>query len=1014
MMDWMRCHAAQVASAMLLRLAAIALVGFPAGTAWSDALPTAPILQVETGNHTATIRDIKAREDGAVVATVSDDKTLRLWDAASGELLETVRTPIGPDEEGVLNAVEYWPGESHIIASGFTGGRYFADAKGQSQNLMYFVRFASGLDDIDRVPTGGIVNAIDTFRPDPSAKTTRLASAHSRNPAGVKVVSERMQSVFTDDLGAATNWVEFARDGRLAAAAENGIVRIYASDFSAMREWRAPDGRPAQVRFSPSGAQVAVSYSNRPRVDILDAGTLRLAASLSGKVEGTATLFFSAVTWRQGIRGAELWASGGIVDQNRDIVIRRWATVDKPENFDDIPVSRDAVTRLETMPDGDVLFATGDPAWGRVGGDSGRLLFRVSSPKADFRRLYENVFRASADGAVVDFTFRTDEGSGVLRFDAKSFTLASAPQEASGFGGPRTPQGLSGWRDDRDMELDGRLVQLSSRRDIARSATELSDGRFIVGSDYALSLYAADGTPLREAVVLSTASAVLVTPNGNRLLVAHRDGSIRWYSLVAGQELEEIAALFVHADGRRWILWSPDGHFSHSIGGGQELAGYVQNRGRAKVAKWIDFAQLYKRFYDIDLMRYRVGLVQPVNTLRPDTLPPVEDTIASAPSVRLVRFCAVTDAGDDSACYPADQLRRGLSRKKSDNRPAAAVSVLPEGHDRVRLVFEITPGSDQVTRYDVFLNDRTTGQAVRGLSRRKAAAPEKETVEVQTEERVVVVTPGLNRLYVRAYSESGIFGKSQELTLKVPEPEVIAPPTLYVIAVGIDVYKGDIQDLSFARRDAMAVSQRISQSPASKYEEVVVVSRFDDEATAGGVESAFASVSERITPVDTVVVYIAGHGMLVQDAGYHFITHDVGGVDSVPQQAIGQDRLVELLSTLLGANTMVFLDTCHSGALPTDTPGEIGNDTGYFILAASSDTQEALDGYNGKNGVFAHAVLTALDADMESGRTATALGLASGVPTRVEELARSVGYAQSAEFKTGSRSLKDFPLAKSK
>ena len=999
---------------MLLRLAVIAVVGLPAGAAWSDGLPTAPILQVETGNHTAPIRDIKVRDDGAVVATVSDDKTMRLWDSASGELLETVRTPIGPDEEGVLNTVEYWPGESHIIASGFTGGRYFADAKGQSQNLMYFVRFASGLDDIDRVPTGGIVNAIDTYRPDPSAKTTRLASAHSRNPTGLNVVSERMQTVFTDDLGAATNWVEFASAGRLAAAAENGVVRIYASDFATMREWRAPDGRPTQVRFSPSGRQVAVSYANRPRVDILDAGTFRLAASLSGKAQSTATLFFSAVTWRQGVRGEELWASGGVVDRNRDIVIRRWSTVDKPNDFNDIPVSRDAVTRLETMPDGDVLFATGDPAWGRVGGDSGRVLFRVSSPKADFRRLYEDVFRASPDGAVVDFTFRTDKGANVLRFDAKSFTLASAPEEADGFGAPRMPRGLTGWRDDRDMKLDGRLVQLSSRRDIARSTTELPDGRFVVGSDYALSLYAADGTPLREAVVLSTASAVLVTPDGDRLLVAHRDGSIRWYSLLAGQELEEIAALFVHADGQRWILWSPDGHFTHSIGGGQELAGYVQNRGRAKVARWIDFSQLYKRFYDIDLMRYRVGLVQPANTLRPDNSPAVEDTIASAPSVRLVRFCAVTDEGEDSACYPADQLRRGLSRKKSDDGPLAAVAALPEGHDKVRLVFEITPGSDPVTRYDVFLNDRTTGQAVRGLSRRKPAEPEKEKVEVQTEERVVVVTPGLNRLYVRAYSESGVFGKSHELTLDVPEPAVVPKPTLYVIAVGIDVYQGDIQDLSFARRDAAAVSQRIIQSPASKYEEVVTVSRFDQEATVDGVESAFASVAERIKPVDTVVVYIAGHGMLVQDGGYHFVTHDVGGIDSVSRQAIGQDRLVELLSTLLGANTMVFLDTCHSGALPTDTPGEIGNDTGYFILAASADTQEALDGYDGQNGVFAHAVLSALDTNMASGQTVTALGLGSGVPTRVEELARSVGYTQSAEFKSGGRSLRDFPLVTTK
>lgn len=996
------------ACALVLAAAAM-LAGVLSPPARADGLPTSPILQIETGNHTATIRDIKVRADGAVVATVSDDKTMRLWDAATGELLETVRTPVGPDEEGVLNTVEYWPGESHIITSGFTGGRYFADAQGRRQNLLYFVRFSSGLETIDRVATGGIVNAIDTHRPSADGKATLLASAHTRNPSGVTVIDQRLKRVFSDDLGAATNWVEFAQDGRLAAVAENGVVRLYDNDFSTVKEWNAPDGRPAQVRFSPNGAQLAVAYANRPRVDILDVGSMRRATSLSGDVPGTATLFLSAVAWRVGAKGDELWASGGVVDRNRDIVVRRWRSVDRPDDFTDIPVSRDAVTRLETTPEGDILFATGDPAWGRVAGENGRLLFRVSSPKADFRRLYESVFRTSEDGTVVDFSFRAEGRDRTLRFDAKTLSLEAAPEPAPGFARPAPPSGLEGWRDSPEMTLDGRLVRLSSRRDIARSATELTDDGFVVGSDYSLSMYAADGTPQREAVVLSAASAVVATPDGKRLVVAHRDGTIRWYSLVAGQELEEIASLFVHADGRRWILWSPDGHFTHSVGGGQELAGYVLNRGRKQVARWIDFSQLYKRFYDIELMRYRVGLVQPANVARPDAAPEVENTIASAPSVTLVRFCAVADTGDDTACYPANQLRRGLSRKQSADAPPAAVSLLPEGHDRVRLVFEITPGSEPVTRYDVFLNDRTTGQAFRGLSRKKPA--DTEAVEVRTVEKVVTVSPGLNKLYVRAYSTSGVFGKSHELTLKVPEPEAPPEPTLYVIAVGIDIYKGDIQDLSFARRDADSVSQRISQSRAPLYKDVQVVSRFDEEATAEGIQSAFDSVAERIKPVDTVVVYIAGHGVIVDGGVYHFISHNVEGIHAVPDQAIDQDRLVGLLGSLLGANTMVFLDTCHSGALPTDTPGEIGNDTGYFILAASSETQEALDGYNGRNGVFAHAILSELDSRRASGQTITAFDLGSRVPARVEGLAKSEGYTQTAEFKSGGKSLRDFPLA---
>jgi len=64
------------------------------GQAQSKEPPTAPILRLATGMHTAAIRRIGVDAANRYLVTGALDKTVRVWELATGRLLRTLRPPI--------------------------------------------------------------------------------------------------------------------------------------------------------------------------------------------------------------------------------------------------------------------------------------------------------------------------------------------------------------------------------------------------------------------------------------------------------------------------------------------------------------------------------------------------------------------------------------------------------------------------------------------------------------------------------------------------------------------------------------------------------------------------------------------------------------------------------------------------------------------------------------------------------------------------------------------------------
>jgi len=86
-------------------IAAFLTGGLMAQEGDSSGLPDQPMLRIESGMHSATIRKIAVDGAGKLLATAADDKTVRLWNLHDGELVRTWRLPSDDGDVGKAFAV---------------------------------------------------------------------------------------------------------------------------------------------------------------------------------------------------------------------------------------------------------------------------------------------------------------------------------------------------------------------------------------------------------------------------------------------------------------------------------------------------------------------------------------------------------------------------------------------------------------------------------------------------------------------------------------------------------------------------------------------------------------------------------------------------------------------------------------------------------------------------------------------------------------------------------------------
>ncbi|HEX7442092.1 MAG TPA: hypothetical protein VF319_18580, partial [Caldimonas sp.] len=444
-----------------------------------------PILRIEAGMHSAPIESIDVDAAGRYAVTASPDETARVWDAASGRLLQVLRPPIGPGNEGKLHAVAITPDGAVVATGGHTGGTWNRMAQ------VYLFDRASG-HLLRRL--GGLPGAVRHLSFSTDGRWL-AASLTSGSGGSLQVWDwQRTAPPQSDRDYKGPSWYSaFSRDGRIAATGYDGLVRLYALDGGEMRRvavQRAPGGAtPAAVAFSPDGARLALGYLDLPRVDLLDGRTLAPLPALP--IPDNAVGYLSEVAYSAD--GRTILAAG-LRDRISRNIAYRW-----PATGQDAPLATAGsffnVLGIAPLPQGGWLLAAGNPMWGRFTPD-GRWQPLGTSPLADTRLARGAAFGLGDGGRTVQFGY-LPYGREPHRFDLRNRTLAAGT--LPGGQAPRTTGlDVAGYQEQSAPTLAGRPLPMLPGEQARAAVVSPDNASFLLGSDYRLRRFSADGRQVWE------------------------------------------------------------------------------------------------------------------------------------------------------------------------------------------------------------------------------------------------------------------------------------------------------------------------------------------------------------------------------------------------------------------------------------------------------------------------------------------------------------------------------------
>jgi len=430
--------------------------------------------------------------------------------------------------------------------------------------------------------------------------------------------------------------------------------------------------------------------------------------------------------------------------------------------------------------------------------------------------------------------------------------------------------------------------------------------------------------------------SVAVSPDGKLLVSGSNDQTVRVWDIQSGENLFS----FFHGSDNEWVAWIPEGFFDASPDGAKYI-GYVINRGKDKAADYVGIDQLFDLYYRPDLVALKLegGHKKEIESVLGKI------NIDKILSGGMPPFIKVLFPAADSAVKERDIILN--------------VGITDRGGGIGKIVYRIngvTIGTEENSR---------------GI---KFVGKDRKSTKPVIFKKQITLQPGDNFITITAYNAKNEI-ESRPVSIKLQLRDAISEkPSLYVLSIGINKYRDHALKLRYSVPDARALADEMKLKGKDLFEMVKIQTIIDKQATLEGIERAFRGLSKEIKSNDLFIFYIAGHGMNL-DGKYHFIPWELiyQNEESVRKNSITQERMQRFLAMIPALKSVIFLDTCSSGLFTKlasrglaekTTIDKLIRSTGRATIAASSESQVALEGYKG-HGVFTYVLLHGLRGEAD-------------------------------------------------